>query len=355
MNRIAALALLTALGLPVSAETVPAPANSEAVDAAAVLKAAQAKAQEVAKARAAHVEAGNPSSTFRVDLGRERAVLVARLRKETRPLVRQALIVTQLYHDRLARQTPPAPLLALALKEVPATAAAWAVDKDLLLALEGWAPEASAAYLAQARAGHPDAGLRRNLLFAHFTVMIDTGTEAGWRPPFEVLQKVFPGSPEALKAQDRLASELKTAVGIPAPAFSVPSLEDPAQRFTLATFKGSYVLLDFWATWCPDCHAEMPVLHQAYARFQAKGLQILSLSFDRKVEHIAPYRTHAATPMPWKHAFLEGGFKNPLSLAYGVKSIPKPVLVGPDGRIVANGGDLHGAKLAQTLEKFLGQ
>ncbi len=96
-------------------------------------------------------------------------------------------------------------------------------------------------------------------------------------------------------------------------------------------------------------------MHAAWAKFKAKPFDILSLSFDRKVEHIAPFRAQAATPMPWKHAFIEGGFQNPLSEAYGVKGIPKPLLIGPDGKVVASGNDLRGEKLERTLETFLGK
>ena len=96
-------------------------------------------------------------------------------------------------------------------------------------------------------------------------------------------------------------------------------------------------------------------MHAAWAKFKHKPFEILSLSFDRKVEHIAPYRKQAATPMPWKHAFVEGGFQNPVADAYGVKGIPKPLLVGPDGRIVASGAQLRGENLERMLEAFLGK
>lgn len=59
--------------------------------------------------------------------------------------------------------------------------------------------------------------------------------------------------------------------------------------------------------------------------------------------------------MPWKHAFIEGGFQNPVAGACGVKGIPKPLLIGPDGKIVASGTQLRGENLAKTLEKFLGK
>ena len=58
--------------------------------------------------------------------------------------------------------------------------------------------------------------------------------------------------------------------------------------------------------------------------------------------------------MTWKHAFLSGGGKHAVSRAYGVVGIPKAVLVGPDGKIVATDADVKGDKLVETLEKLLG-
>ncbi|NTW87356.1 MAG: thiol:disulfide interchange protein [Holophagaceae bacterium] len=59
--------------------------------------------------------------------------------------------------------------------------------------------------------------------------------------------------------------------------------------------------------------------------------------------------------MPWKHAFIEGGFQNPVSEAYGVKGIPKALLIGPDGTILASGAQVRGTNLEKTLAKFLGE
>ena len=320
---------------------------------AAVLDAARAKGAAVAKARIAFLEAGKPSGEFKADCSREIASATARLGKDKRPDVRRALLVARLYYRRLARELPSASELAETRREVSATDPGWALDKGLLPALEGWDPQAFHTYLAQARAGHPDGALRRSLLFEYFTDMIDTSTESEWLPPYGMLIKDFPGSLEAQKAEARLASEARTAVGALAPPFELPSLEDPATRFTPATFRGGYVLIDFWASWCPDCVREMPGLHKVWARYKDKGLDILSLSLDRKAEHITRYRALDASPMPWKHAFLEAGWQSPVCQAYGVKSIPKPVLVGPDGRIVANGGDLRGDNLMKTLGKLL--
>jgi thiol-disulfide isomerase/thioredoxin len=341
------LCLLTAL----PALQAPAPDR----EAQAVLDAARAKAKAVAAARTAHMQAGKNTKDFRGDCAKELAELDARLEAERRPEVRQALLVSKLYHLQLAKLEPPRPFLDTLRKEVPPTAAAWSLEPGLLTARLEADPAGWEGYVAQARAQHPDAALRRALLFDHFLARLEAGDRPGWEAAFQSIQAQFPGSPLVQRAQAFLDAEAKTGPGRPAPAFSLQALGEPKATYTLDSFRGRYLLIDFWATWCPDCRAEMPNLHAAWSRFKAKPFEILSLSFDRRVEHIAPYRAQAASPMAWKHAFIEGGFQSPLAEAYGVKGIPKALLIGPDGKILASGADLRGAKLERTLETFLGK
>lgn len=343
------LPLVCLLTLP--ALQAPAPVS----EPQAILEAARAKAKQVMEARAAHLKAGKNSKDFRGDCARELADLEGRLAEEKRPELRQALLVSKVYHLQLAKLESSPAFLAQVQKEVPATTPAWGLDPGMILQFAdegtpGWGP-----YVTEARVHHPDPGVRRHLLFEYFWDRLDAKDEAAWKPAFATLQADFAGSRQAAQAKELLESEQKTGIGRPAPAFNLKALGDPAITYTLASFKGRYVLLDFWATWCPPCRAEMPLMHAAWAQFKAKPFDILSLSFDRKVEHIAPYRQQAGTPMPWKHAFIEGGFQNEVSVAYGVKGIPKPLLIGPDGTIVASGGQLRGTNLAKTLEQFLGK
>ncbi|BDU68129.1 hypothetical protein GETHOR_02300 [Geothrix oryzae] len=340
------ICLMTAL----PALQAPAPAAG----AQAVLEAARAKARSVMAARTAHIQAGKNTKDFRGDCAKELADLQARLAGETQAEVREALLVSTLFHLQLAKTEPTAALLAQVQKEVPPTATAWSLDPGLLTTRAAADPKGWDAYVAEARAKHADTGLRRTLLFDHFLGRLEAGDEAGWKAAFEAIRVQFPGSPLAQRAQAFLDAEAKTGLGRPAPAFSLKALDQPKVTYGVDTFKGKFVLIDFWATWCPDCRVEMPGLHAAWAKFKAKPFEILSLSFDRRVEHIAPYRQLAASPMPWKHAFIEGGFQSPLAGDYGVMSIPKALLIGPDGKIVASGAQLRGGQLEKTLAKFLG-
>ncbi|GLH67446.1 TlpA family protein disulfide reductase [Geothrix edaphica] len=342
---------LICLMTAVPALQVPAPAAGPQ----AVLDAARAKVKAVMEARAAFMKAGGNTKDFRGDCAKELADLDARLAVETRPDMRQALLVSKLFHLQLAKAQPTPALLDQVRQEVPPTAAAWSLDPGLLSTRAAADPKGWGAYVAEARMKHADAGLRRTLLFDHFLARLEAGDEAGWKAAFDAIRAQFPGSPLQQRAQAFLDAEAKTGPGHPAPAFSLKALEDPKTTYTLDTFKGRYVLIDFWATWCPDCRVELPGLHAAWAKFKAKPFEILSLSFDRRVEHIAPFRQQATTLMPWKHAYIEGGFKNPLADAYGVMGIPKALLIGPDGKIVAQGAQLRGEQLEKTLEQFLGK
>jgi peroxiredoxin len=169
----------------------------------------------------------------------------------------------------------------------------------------------------------------------------------------KALEQAAPGDPSTLDARKRFDAPLKTRPGMAAPAFSVKSLEDPAVTYSLESFKGKTVLLEFWATWCPYCVAEIPGVQKAWDHFKGRNFEILSFSLDRKVEDIAPYRK-AKQPMPWKHAFLPGAKLHPIAEAYGAAGIPKYVLIGPEGTILAAGQSLRGKNLEETPAKFLG-
>lgn len=342
------LALPTLL-LCLPALQAPAPVS----EPQAVLDAARAKAKAVGEARAAFMKAGGNTKDFKGDCGKELVELEARLAPEKKPEVRQALLVSRLFHLQLAKATPTPEQLDQTLREVPATAPAWTLDAGLLAARATQDPKAWGPYVAEARAKHPDAGLRRTLLFEHFLGCLEAGDEAGCQAAMADIKAQFPALAE--RAQSFLDAEAKTAPGRPAPAFSLKALGDPQTTYTLESFKGKYLFIDFWATWCPDCRVELPGIHAAWAKFKSPSLEFLSLSFDRRVEHIAPFRQLPASPMPWKHAFIEGGFQHPIAEAYGVKGIPKALLIGPDGKIVASGAQLHGANLEKTLAKFLGK
>ncbi|APF19627.1 alkyl hydroperoxide reductase/ Thiol specific antioxidant/ Mal allergen [Caldithrix abyssi DSM 13497] len=145
--------------------------------------------------------------------------------------------------------------------------------------------------------------------------------------------------------------EMGISVGKQIPDFKVKNL-DTGEEITKESLKGKFVLLDFWATWCAPCISEMPAMHQAYERFKDKNFVILSLSFDRKIEDLYKFRK-GQWKMPWLHAYLDNSIRDQIAQKFEVSGIPKPILVSPEGVIVAMEADLRGQNLEKTLSKFI--
>ena len=97
----------------------------------------------------------------------------------------------------------------------------------------------------------------------------------------------------------------------------------------------------------------MPELHTAYEEFGGENFEILSISFDGAPEDVAKFRKKK-WDMPWLHAFAEGNFQSDLAKTFEVSGIPKPILVDPNGMIIATEMELRGEKLSQTLARYVG-
>ena len=114
---------------------------------------------------------------------------------------------------------------------------------------------------------------------------------------------------------------------------------------------GRYILVDFWASWCGPCLAEMPNVKAAYERFHAKGFDVVGLSFDANAD--AWKAAIKRFEMPWTNLSDLKGWESAAAKKYKVNSIPDNILIGPDCRIIANG--LRGEALLQKLAELLSE
>jgi len=165
------------------------------------------------------------------------------------------------------------------------------------------------------------------------------------RRVYEALLAQFSQSPTLRqKVKDELARLER--VGQPAPRFSVKDLGGRPVR--LDDLRGKYVLIDFWATWCAPCVADLPNVLAAYAKYHDRGFEVLAVSLDETPEPVADFVK--ARKLPWRqvHNATSGG---DLVEAFGVSNIPASYLIGPDGTIARI--ELRGPALEQAMAKLM--
>jgi thiol-disulfide isomerase/thioredoxin len=132
-----------------------------------------------------------------------------------------------------------------------------------------------------------------------------------------------------------------------------PTLD--GKRIDVADYRGKVVLVDFWATWCPPCVAEIPNVTAAYEKHHRDGFEVIAVSLDTSKEKLE--RFVQERKLPWPQIFFEEedkrGGENPLARQYNVEGIPATFLLDQDGKVAAT--NLRGDEVEQEVARLLGK
>ncbi|WPU94735.1 TlpA disulfide reductase family protein [Mucilaginibacter sabulilitoris] len=174
------------------------------------------------------------------------------------------------------------------------------------------------------------------------------------KPYFDLLPKQVKQSTDGKefgkRIDDAITFDTKGAIGSVAPDFTL--LDTAGRRVKLSDYRGKYVLLDFWASWCAPCRADNPHLVAAYRQYHAKGFNILSVSLDTKAREKAWFTAIDHDHLTaWTHVADLQHDSNEVLGIYGISGIPQNFLIGPDGRII--GRSLRGGDLEKKLQEIL--
>ncbi len=169
-------------------------------------------------------------------------------------------------------------------------------------------------------------------------------------PLYNSLSEAVKQSDEGKEFATRLPQLKGVSLNSYAPEFT--EADTNGKAVSLSSFKGKYVLVDFWASWCGPCRGENPNLVKAYNHYKGKNFTIVGISLDDKATQKDWIKAIHKDGLEWTQLSELRGFKDKAAVLYDIHAIPQNFLIAPDGKIIAKnlrGGDLEN-KLAELFD-----
>jgi len=161
------------------------------------------------------------------------------------------------------------------------------------------------------------------------------------------------GNPAVRRVAERVGG-MARRLSLPGNPMKITGTLLSGQPFDQNALAGKVVLVDFWATWCGPCVAEIANLRAEYEQWHAKGFEVVGVSLDEDRETLEAFVKAKEIPWPILYEEPRGpGWQHPLAGYYGITGIPTVVLIGRDGNVVTL--DARGKKLGAALERLLGE
>jgi len=193
---------------------------------------------------------------------------------------------------------------------------------------------------------HPDSYLSLEVMKSYGGGNPDVTT---MEPKFNLLSERLRQTNAGKEIQQRINSLKSTSTGSIAPEFT--QMDQNNKPVKLSDFKGKYVLVDFWASWCGPCRGENPNVVKAYNEYNDKGFTILGVSLDE--DRAKWLEAIEKDQLTWTHVSDLKGWKNEVAGMYQIRSIPANVLINPEGKIVAK--NLRGEDLSKELARIFAE
>ena len=193
-------------------------------------------------------------------------------------------------------------------------------------------------------AAHPSSPVAAYFVVKDFAYKLDLEGMKAARAKFDASLN---GSSYILQIESMIDRMEKVQVGSVAPDFTLPDVD--GNPVSLSSFRGKYVLVDFWAAWCPDCRKENPNIVAAWNKYQDKNFAVLGVSLDRNRDQwLAAIEKDGLT---WTQVSDLKYWSSDAAVLYCIRWIPMSFLIDPEGKIVAVG--LEGEELHNKLEELL--